>query len=420
MHKEKTEDSSDKELLKDIFFSSLRLADPVTKLRQLEFTKPLGRLFFVAVGKGAGRHAKAFKSYYKGVAEGIVILPDNEECEDLGFKVFKASHPVPSSHGLEAAKYLVGEVKRLREKDLLIFCISGGASALLPYPPEGFTLDDEIHLNRTLLSSGLSIKEMNVYRGVFSQIKAGKLARMAYPCPIISLVVSDIPGDELALVGSGPTLIQKPNLGSLTTLKFGDKIDEHIKKALSSDRDEKTDVNGQKAFCLSSSKILFDKATNYINKTFGMNSLMLSSQFEGDPRSLVQLYKKTIQEISSSDSKIEKPVIILSGGEVEIKLPENHGIGGRNSQFSLALAKAIEGMEGVTALSADTDGIDGNGNNAGALVDGFTFSRLRKYYSNVDPLKLYDSFNILKKSNSLFFTGPTGINLNDFRAVLVR
>ena len=416
----KTEDSSDKELLKNIFFSSLSLADPVTKLRQLKFTKPPGRLFFVAVGKGSGRHAKAFKSIYNGLADGVVILPQNEECEDLGFKIFKASHPFPSYSGLEASKYLVKEVKRLKEKDLLVFWISGGASALLPYPPEGFTLDDEVHLNRTLLSSGLSIKEMNVYRGVFSQIKAGKLARMAYPCPIISLVVSDIPGDDLALVGSGPTFIQKPNLSSLTTLKFGHKIDKHIKEALSSDRDEKTYENVQKAFCLSSSKILFEGATNYVNKTLGMNSLVLSSQFEGDPRSLVQLYKKTIQEISGSDSKIEKPVVILSGGEVEIKLPENHGMGGRNSQFSLALAKAIEGMEGVTALSADTDGIDGNGNNAGAIVDGFTYSRLRKYYSSVDPVNLFDSFNVHKKVNTLFFTGPTGINLNDFRAVLVR
>ncbi len=420
MNVRKKENPSDKELLKNIFFSSLRLADPVTKLRQLKFTKPPGRLFFVAVGKGAGRHAEAFKSNYDGPADGVVILPENEECEDLGFKVFKASHPVPSSSGLEASKYLVKEVKRLKEKDLLIFCISGGASALLPYPPEGFTLDDEIHLNRTLLSSGLSIKEMNVYRGVFSQIKAGKLAKATHPCPIISLVVSDIPGDELALIGSGPTFIQKPNFGPLTTLKFGDKIDNYIKEALSTDRYEDTYENGQKVVCLSSSKILFDEATNYINKTLGLNSLVLSPQFEGDVRSLVQLYKKKIEEISSSNSQIGKPVVILSGGEVEIKLPENHGTGGRNSQFSLVMSKVIEGMEGVTALSADTDGIDGNGNNAGAIVDGFTYSRLRKYYFSIDPENIFDSFNVHKKVNTLFCTGPTGINLNDFRAVLVR
>ena len=219
MNLRKKEDSSDKELLKNIFFSSLRLADPVTKLRQLKFTKPRDDYSLLRLVKVL-EDTEAFKSNYEGLADGVVILPENEECEDLGFKVFKASHPVPSSSGLEASKYLVTEVKRLKEKDLLIFCISGGASALLPYPPKGFTLDDEIHLNRTLLSSGLSIKEMNVYRGVFSQIKAGKLAKMAYPVPIISLVVSDIPGDELALVGSGP--ITKTNLSS-TTLKFETK-----------------------------------------------------------------------------------------------------------------------------------------------------------------------------------------------------
>ena len=420
MNVKKKEDPSDKELLKNIFFSSLSLADPVTKLRQLKFTKPPGRLFFVAVGKGSGRHAKAFKSKYNGLADGVVILPQNEECEDLGFKIFKASHPVPSSSGLEASKYLLGEVKRLGEKDLLIFCISGGASALLPYPPEGFTLDDEIHLNRTLLSSGLSIKEMNVYRGVFSQIKAGKLAKKAYPCPIISLVVSDIPGDDLALVGSGPTFLQKPNLVLLTTLKFGNKIDEYIKEALNSDRDKKTYENDQKAFCLSSSKILFDGATNYINKTLGLNSLVLSPQFEGDVRSLVQLYKKKILDILSSNSPIEKPVVILSGGEVEIKLPDCCGIGGRNSQFSLELAKEIQGMEGVTALSADTDGIDGIGKNAGAIVDGSSYQIMRQHYEDVDPVELFDSFNIHRYANTLFSTGPTGINLNDFRAVIVR
>ncbi len=420
MNRKKKEDTSDKELLKNIFFASLQLADPVTKLGQLEFKKPLGRLFFVAVGKGAGRHAKAFKSNYDGVTDGVVILPENEECEDLGFKVFKASHPVPSSSGFKASKYLVKEAKRLREKDLLIFCISGGASALLPYPPEGFTLDDEIHLNRILLSSGLSIKEMNVYRGVFSQIKAGKLARMAYPCPIISLVVSDIPGDDLARVGSGPTFIQRPQLSSSTVLQFGNKIDKYIKEALSSDRDEKTYENSQKVWCLSSSKILFKEATNYINKTLGLNSFVLSSKFEGDSKSLVQLYKKTIQDISSPSSQIERPVVILSGGEVEVKLPDNYGIGGRNSQFSLELSKEIEGIEGVTALSADTDGIDGIGENAGAIVDGLTYRTIRHYYNDVDPVELYDSFNILEKANSLFNTGPTGINLNDFRAVLVR
>ena len=411
---------SDREILKDIFFNSLQLADPLTKLTQIEFKKPRGRVFFVAVGKGAGRHAKAFLEHYSGPSEGLVVLPENECCEDIGYKVFKASHPVPSISGLKASKYLLREAKQLGKDDLLIFCISGGASALLPYPPEGFQLDDEIHLNRVLLSSGLSIKEMNVYRGAFSQIKAGKLAQMAYPCPIINLVVSDIPGDDITLVGSGPTFIPRAKLINSKTQKFGFKIEKYIKKILSSNTEDNMCVNVLNSYCLSSSKILFDEASNYIEKVLGLNAFVLASQFEGDVNSLIRLYMNAIKDIFSPHSLIKKPAVILSGGEVEIKLPDCYGKGGRNSQFSLALSKEIDGMEGVTVLSADTDGIDGNGENAGAIIDGSTYRSARKYYPNEDPVKLFDSYNIHQKLNTLFCTGPTGINLNDFRAAIVR
>ena len=414
------EDLSDREILKDIFFNSLQLADPLTKLTQIEFKKPKGRVFFAAVGKGAGRHAKAFTRHYSGLSKGVVVLPENECCEDIGYKVFKASHPIPSIPGLEASKYLLREAKTLGKDDLFIFCISGGASALLPYPPDGFQLDDEIYLNKVLLSSGLSIKEMNVYRGVFSQIKAGKLAQMAYPCPIINLVVSDIPGDDISLVGSGPTLVPRTRLISSKTPKFGFKIESYINKILSSNTKENVSVNICNSYCLSSSKILFDEASNYIEKVLGLTPLILSSQFEGDVKSLTRLYKNAIKDISRPDSPIKKPAVILSGGEVEIKLPEYYGKGGRNSQFSLALSKEIDGMECVTVLSADTDGIDGNGENAGAIVDSSTYRLARKYYPKKDPVGLFDSFHIHKKLNTLFCTGPTGINLNDFRAVLVR
>ena len=411
---------SDKEILKDIFFNSLQLADPITKLKQIEFKKPRGRVFFVAVGKGAGRHAKAFLEHYSGSSEGLVVLPENEWCEDIGFKVFKASHPVPSISGLEASKFLSKEAKRLGKDDLLIFCISGGASALLPYPPEGFNLDDEICINKTLLTSGLSIKDMNVFRGAFSQIKAGKLAQMAYPCPIINLVVSDIPGDDITLVGSGPTYIPSARFIKPKTPKFGLKIEKYINKILSSDTDDSTYVNIHNSYCLSSSKILFEEATNYIERVHGLNTIVLSTEFEGDVKSLTRLYKNAIMDVSNPGSSIKRPSVILSGGEVEIKLPTYYGKGGRNSQFSLALSKEIDSIEGVTVLSADTDGIDGNGDNAGAIIDGSTYRLAQKFYPNEDPLELYDSFNIHRKLNTLFCTGPTGINLNDFRAALVR
>ena len=136
-----------------------------------------------------------------------MVIPENEKCDNLGFEVIKATHPIPSQRGLDASLKILEAISKLGKDDLLIFCISGGASALLPFPPKGYGLEDEIQLNKILLGSGLSIKEMNLYRGVFSQIKGGKLALAAYPCPIINLVVSDIPGGDLSLVGSGPTFV---------------------------------------------------------------------------------------------------------------------------------------------------------------------------------------------------------------------
>ena len=147
---------------------------------------------------------------------------------------------------------------------------------------------------------------------------------------------------------------------------------------------------------------------------------MLSTEFEGDVKSLTRLYKNAIMDVFNPDSSIKRPVVILSGGEVEIKLPDCYGQGGRNSQFSLALSKEIDGIEGVTVLSADTDGIDGNGDNAGAIIDGSTYRLAQEFYPNKDLLKLFDSFNIHRKLNTLFCTGPTGINLNDFTAALIK
>ena len=162
------ENYDDKKILKDIFIESLELADPAKKLENIKFDPPLGKLFFAAVGKGAGRLAKAFFRTYKEKADGIVVIPENEKCDNLGFEVIKATHPIPSQKGLDASHKLLKAISKLGKDDLLIFCISGGASALLPLPPKGYCLEDEIHLNKVLLGSGLSIREMNLYRGEFS------------------------------------------------------------------------------------------------------------------------------------------------------------------------------------------------------------------------------------------------------------
>ena len=411
----------DNKILKDIFLGSLELADPAKKIEKMKFDSPLGRLFFVAVGKGAGRLAKAFFKTYKEKADGIVVIPENEKCDNLGFEVIKATHPIPSQKGLDASYKLLKAISKLGKDDLLIFCISGGASALLPLPPEGYCLEDEIHLNKVLLSSGLSIKEMNLYRGEFSQIKGGKLALAASPCPIINLVVSDIPGGDLSLVGSGPTFVPEMNRITTSNLDFGSKINKFFsenKKRFSPLRNKDSIV--LKSVCLGSSATLLDSVSEYIMKNYELNTLVLSSEFEGDAASLARFHASIFKEIKRFDRPIKKPAIIVSSGEAHVRLPKNHGRGGRNSHFALALAKEIEGVPGITALVADTDGIDGFEKNAGAIISGETIKVLNKKAPSKDFLRDYDSFSAHMIASSLFYSGATGINLNDIRIAIVR
>ncbi len=415
------EEFDDKQILKDIFFKSLELADPAKKIEKIKFDPPVGRVFFVAVGKGAGRLANSFKKNYTGKADGIVVIPENEKCDNLGFEVIKATHPIPSKKGLDASLKILNAISKLGKDDLLIFCISGGASALLPLPPEGYGLEDEIQLNKILLSSGLSIKEMNLYRGVFSQIKGGKLALAAYPCPIINLVVSDIPGGDLSLVGSGPTFVPEIKRIITSNLDFGYNINKFFsenKKILIKRGAQKAIV--LKSVCIGSSAILLYSVRDYIEKKYKFNLLLLSSEFEGDASSLANFHASILKEIKRFDRPIKKPAIIVSGGEAHVKLPKTHGRGGRNSHFALALAKEIDGISGITALAADTDGIDGFEKNAGAIISGNTFEVLKKRAPDKDFLEDFDSFSAHKIASSLFYSGATGINLNDIRIAIVR
>ena len=415
------ESYNDEQILKDIFLKSLELADPAKKLEKIKIDPPSGRLFFAAVGKGAGSLAKAFRKSFLGEANGIVVIPDNENCDEIGFEVMKATHPIPSQAGLDASIKLLNEISKLGKDDLLVFCVSGGASALLPLPPEGFCLDDEIKLNKVLLSAGLSIKEMNIYRGAFSQIKGGKLALAAYPCPIINLVVSDIPGGDLSLVGSGPTFVPEVKKIISSTLDFGSNINRFfLLNKYNFNSVEKENATVLKSVCLSSSAILLNGMVDYIKKKYELDTLVLSSEFEGDASSLAKFHASILKEIRQFNRPIKKPAIIISSGESYVKLPRTHGRGGRNSHFALALAKEIQGIPGITALAADSDGIDGFEQNAGAVVSGQTFEILKKREPSKDFLKEFDSFSAHEIASSLFYSGATGINLNDIRIAIVR
>ena len=418
----------DFKILENIFFKTIEAVDPVKEIRKLKIDIPNGKTFFAAVGKGAGRLSKAFKENYKGEMDGIVVIPENEECEDLGYKVFRASHPVPSEAGFQASKALIRSASSLEENDLFVFIIAGGASSLLPFPPSGFDLEDERKLNRTLLVSGAPISVMNAFRSEFSQIKGGKLGQAAYPCPIVTLVVCDIPGDDISLVGSGPTLQRKEsnldllNLANNYKLNLGKKVIKFfISKVENNKLSRIRKINNKDTLILSSGSMAITAAERIVKNVYGLNTICLSSSLEGDAEMLARSHASIVKEIVKFDRPIKKPAVIISGGESQINLPKNYGKGGRNSHFAMALGKEIKGLSGVTALAADTDGIDGSGSNAGAMVTGQTFEHATILKIDLyEYLEKYDSFNGHKKMGGLFFSGPTGINVNDFRAIIIR
>ena len=417
----------DPKILEDIFYKTLDLVDPVKQLCNLTIEPPEERTFFAAVGKGAGRLSKAFKENFQGEASGIVVIPENECCDDLGYRVFKSSHPVPSEAGVQASKALLENVSTLCEKDLFVFMISGGASSLLPLPPDGFTLDDEINLNKSLLESGAPITVMNAFRSYFSQIKAGKLAQAAFPCPVITLVVCDIPGGDISLVGSGPTFYKDYRNLDLSALVdfYKIKIDQItlnfiLKKKKNAHRKE-IKINNKNSFTLSSGAIAIRTAANIAKDNYGLNVLVLPESVDECAEQLAVSHAEVVREVIENNRPVKKPAFIVSGGESVVNLPSIYGKGGRNSHFALALARGISGLPGVSGFAADTDGIDGNGNNAGAIITGKTFEKAKM--SGVDllqSLNKYDSYFAFKKLKCLLISGPTGINVNDIRAIIVR
>jgi hydroxypyruvate reductase len=304
--------------------------------------------------------------------------------------------------------------------------ISGGGSALLPQPAAGLTFEDEQTVNETLLASGAPISVMNVIRSELSAIKGGRLARLAAPARVATLVVSDIPGDNPALVASGPTVPQQSSRAEARHLValYGLKLPHSAEDLLAGDQNPTPSPSDphfahNTVHVIASAALSLEAAAERA-KSFSLEAAILSDAVEGEAREAAKMHAAIVREISLRNRPFPKPVLLLSGGETTVTI-RGTGKGGRNAEFLLAFAIAIEGMEGVTALAADTDGIDGAGDNAGAIADGTTATRMRA--AGIDPraaLANNDAYTAFRAVNGLFVTGPTGTNVNDFRAIIVR
>ena len=423
--------STDRNFLKELFDCAVMAANPEHLMEQFLPKKPKGRTIVVGAGKGSAQMALALEKLWAkagyGKLEGAVVTCYGCRVELGSIEVLEASHPLPDENGLKAAKKLVKLVQGLSPDDLVIALICGGGSALLPLPLEPLTLEDEIAINEALLKSGAPIGAMNTIRKHLSQIKGGRLAYYAAPARVVSFIVSDIPGDIASQVASGPTVADWSTREDALKLVKQYHIDLPPKAvsllnspAADAPKPDNPAFDKNAAYIVASAATSLEAASAHARKQ-GWNAVILSDSIEGEARDIALMHAAIAREIALKNRPFEKPVVMLSGGETSVTIRGEHGKGGRNSEFLLSFSIAIEGESSITALAADTDGRDGSEDNAGAFCDGNSCSRLKQ--QGLDPatfLVRHDAWTAFDMLDDLLVTGPTGTNVNDFRAILIR
>jgi hydroxypyruvate reductase len=415
-----------KRFFTDLYEAAVAAADPARVIGRYLPERPKGRTIVIGAGKGAARMARAFEDVWDGPLEGLVVTRYGYAIPCRSVEIIEAAHPVPDEAGLAGAKRLLGAVAGLTADDLVVALISGGGSALLPAPAGLLTLADEIAVNRALLASGAPISAMNTIRKHVSAIKGGRLAAAAHPARVVTLVVSDIPGDVAALVSSGPTVPDGSTRQDALRLVEAWRIDlpPAVMTHLNSPEAEAPLPDdprfaGNEVHIIASATASLEAAAQAA-QALGIDAVILSDAIEGEAREVAGVHAAIAREVAAKDRPFRKPVVLLSGGETTVTL-RGKGKGGRNSEFLLALALGIDGIDGISAFAADTDGIDGSQDNAGAFCDGSTAARLRS--AGHDPRALLaanDAWSAFSALGDLFVPGPSGTNVNDLRAMLVR
>ena len=424
-----------KGFLTSLFTAAVAAADPEVTIRGHLPARPKGRTIVVGAGKGAAQMAAAFEKAWDAPLEGTVVTRYGYGAPCARIEVLEAAHPVPDPAGLAAARRLMERVAGLTEDDLVVALICGGGSALLPAPAGNLTLDDEIAVNRALLASGAPIAAMNAVRKHVSAIKGGRLAAAAHPARVVSLVVSDIPGDDPALVASGPTVADATTredalrIVEAYAMTLPAAVMAHLASpAAEAPRPDDPRFSRNSVSVIASAAQSLEAAAEAA-KAQGVAAVILSDSIEGEARDVGSVHAAIARETAAKDRPFAKPVVILSGGETTVTLRgpvgtgggPGGGKGGRNSEFLLSFALGIDGVAGIDALAADTDGIDGSEDNAGAFADGGSIARMRA--AGIDAkaaLAGNDAWTAFAAAGDLFAPGPTGTNVNDFRAILVR
>ncbi|WP_048646885.1 glycerate kinase type-2 family protein [Nitratireductor soli] len=411
---------------RSLFDAAIAAADPRTIIGNFLPARPKGRTIVIGAGKGAAQMAQALEVAWSGPLEGVVVTRYGYGAPTRWIEVIEAAHAVPDEAGRTGADRLLKAVGGLTANDLVIALMCGGGSALLPAPAGRLTLADEIAVNQALLASGAPISAMNSVRKHVSAIKGGRLAAAAHPARVVSLVVSDIPGDDPALVSSGPTVPNEATRQEALDIvrTYGMDLPQAVMAHLATpeaDAPKPTDPRfaGHEVHVIASAARSLE-ATARAAERQGVPAVILSDAIEGEAREVGGVHAAIAREVAARGRPFARPVVILSGGETTVTIRHKGGRGGRNSEFLLALALGVDGVGGISAFAADTDGIDGSEDNAGAFADHTSIARLRA--AGHDPqalLAAHDAWGAFDALGDLFVPGPTGTNVNDLRAMLV-
>jgi hydroxypyruvate reductase len=409
---------------REIFEAALVASDPAEAIRRhlhnADSFAQYRNIWLVGAGKASAQMAAAVEDVLgHRITGGVIAVKDGHTAPVRQVELRECSHPVPDERGVAAAREILGIAQRAGEHDLLICCLSGGASALLPLPAEGITLGDKQETTRLLLASGANIHEINAVRKHLSAIKGGQLATAAAPARVLSLILSDVIGNNLDVIGSGVTAPDSSTYETAITVlrKYGifDAVPATVRERLTNPSSPETpkSVPNTENVIVGSSDLALTAAAEKA-ASLGYNTLILSSFIEGETRDVARVHTAIAKEIDAFQRPLQRPACLISGGETTVTI-HGKGKGGRNQEFVLAAALEIAGMRDICVLSAGTDGTDGPTDAAGAICDSAT---LQRKPDGLDFLANNDAYHYFDELGDLVKTGPTGTNVMDVRIVI--
>ncbi len=411
-------------LLNRLFDAAMKAADPYDLVAPHLPPPPKGRTVVLGAGKAAARMAEAVERHWRGPLEGLVVTRYGHGAPTRQVEVIEAGHPVPDAAGEDAARRMLALAESLGPDDLVLCLVSGGGSALMSLPAPGISVEEKRALNEALLRCGAPIGEMNCVRRHLSSIKGGRLALACYPARVVTLVVSDVPGDDPAVVASGPTVPDGSSGDAALAIldKYGIAASGAVRALLAdpqgTPRADDPRLARNETHVIVTAQQALDAAADAA-RAAGYTPLILSSSMEGEARDVALVHASIARQVVAHAQPLKAPCVILSGGETSVTV-RGRGRGGRNAEFLLALAVALDGLPGVHALAVDTDGIDGTEDNAGAWLAPGTLALARS--KGIDArVRLLDNdgYGFFSALGQLVVTGPTRTNVNDLRAIVI-